>query len=468
MSALVTKSGVTLKRALGFWQSFGIAVGLVVAATTMVSLTNYFGNVGPAFIIPAAIAGVAVIFIVMSYAELATAIPGCGMIADYTLPAMGRSMAIFGVLTGYIVLISAGGACESFISGMCANYVWGVPVKPFAFGLLLLFLIINFIGVEFLGRAQIILTVGMISVLVILGIGGLLGVGVTAEPLPFVFNPYGWGTVATAMLGGIWLYIGIEYVCPMTEEIVNPEKNIPRAMILGVVVIFIADMLFGLAVVKYVPLDLIAISDIPQLVGAEVMYGTAGVTLLAIATIFAGASSADSHMAAVPRMLYGLARDGMLPRAVAYLHPRFRTPWIAILIAFGCLSSPLFVNVDISVIMNYVSIACVAWLVSYIIVQVDLIILRKKYPNLHRPFKSPMYPLPQIVGILTCLYTIATSGGEAIWGATIFMGVFMVYSLIWVKFKMKEKCFQPLGFEEMSHISVKFDEVSTNKAMELE
>ncbi len=448
---------VTLKRALGFWQSFGVAVGLVVAATTMVSLTNSFGNVGPAFIIPAAIAGVAVIFIVMSYAELATAIPGAGMIADYTMPAMGRSMSIFGVLTGYIVLISAGGACESIISGMCAEYVWGIPVKPFAFGMLLLFLIINFLGVEFLGKSQVILTIGMMSVLFVLGLGGLLQIGTTAEQIPVVFNPYGWGTVASAMVGGIWLYIGIEYVCPMTEEIVQPEKNIPKAMIWGVIVIFICDMLFGMAVVKYVPLEEIATSGVPQLVGAEAMYGSAGVVLLAIATIFAGASSADSHMAAVPRMLYGLARDGMLPKFIAYLHPRFRTPWIAIIIAFACLSTPLFVNVDISVIMSYVYIACVAWLVSYIMVQVDLIILRKKYPKLHRPFKSPLYPLPQIIGIATCVYTIATSGSAAIIGAGYFMIAFMIYSIVWVKFVMKKKCFEPVPFEEMPHIPVKFD-----------
>ncbi len=449
---------VTLKRALGFWQSFGIAVGLVVAGTTMVSLAYTFGEVGPAFIITAGIAGVASILIALSYAELAAAIPGAGMIADYTMPAMGRSMAIFGVLTGYIVLISAGGACECFISGMCAEALWGVPYKPFAMFLLLLFLVINCLGVEFLGKAQLILTITMMSALAIIGGGGLLGISVSNPTIPVEFNPYGWGAVATSMVGGIWLYIGIEYVCPMSEEIINPEKNVPKAMISGVIVIFICDMLFGQAIVRYAPLDLLTSSDVPQLVGAEAIYGNFGKTFLAIATIFAGASSADSHMAAVPRMLYGLARDGMLPKVFAYLHPRFRTPWVSIIAVFCCMSIPFFMGLNIDSIMNLIGIACAAWLVSYIIVQVNLIILRKKYPKLHRPFRCPVYPIPQIIGIIVCIYTIATSGWAAIQGALLFMVVFFIYSILWVKFKMKEKCFEPVPFDKLSGVAVKFDD----------
>lgn len=451
------KGNVTLKRALGFWQSFGIAVGLVVAGTTMVSLAYNYGAIGPAFVIPAAAAGIVSILIVTSYAELATAIPGAGMIVDYTMPAMGRSMSIFGMLTGYIVLITAGGACECFIAGQAAEAVIGVNYKVVAAVLLIFFLIINCIGVEALGNSQIVLTCGMMAILAIMGIGGLLGIGTASDPIPVEFNPYGWNTVLTSLGAGIWLYIGLEYICPMSEEVINPEKNVPKAMILGVITIFVCDTLFGIAITKYVPLDVLTTSSIPQLEGAKAMFGSVGMILLAIATVFAGGSSADSHMAAVPRMLFGLARDGMLPKIFAYIHPRFRTPWVAIIATFCCMSVPFFIGLDVNSIMDLVNVACIAWLISYVIVQVDLIILRKKYPKMHRPFKSPAYPLPQIIGIAACIYAIVTMGKDAQLGVIPYLLVFALYSLIWVKFKMKKKCFEPVPIEELTGAEVKFD-----------
>ncbi len=144
-----------LVRTLGFWESFATAVGLVVAGTTMVSLGYGFGLGGPAFFIAAFAALIISIFVAFSYAELANMMPGAGMIGDYTAPALGRLAAIFGVLGGYIVLVSAAGAMESVVAGMSMNSLWDViPEKPFALFLLIFFLAVNLIGVKLFGKIQ--------------------------------------------------------------------------------------------------------------------------------------------------------------------------------------------------------------------------------------------------------------------------------------------------------------------------
>lgn len=452
------KNQVTLKRSLGFMQSFGVAVGLVVAGTTMVSLAYNFGAIGPGFIIPAGIAGIISILISTSYAELASAIPSAAMIVDYTMPAMGKGMAIFAMLTGYVVLISTAGASECYVAGQCAEYVLGIDYRVAAIILLVFFLIINMIGVDALGKSQVVLTVGMIGILIVFGLMGLLQIGTVSESHPVEFAPDGWGPIFTGMGAGIWLYIGIEYICPMSEEIINPQKNVPRSMIAGIIVIFIADMLFGEAILHYVDPELLTTSDVPQLEGAKAMLGPVGVWALALATVFAGGSSADSHLAAVPRMFYGLAREGMLPKIFAYIHPKFRTPWMAIFLAFACMMVPFFTGLDINKVVTFVNIACTAWLVSYIIVQVDLIILRKKYPTLKRPFKSPGYPVPQIIGIVACIYMIVTMGWACVLPACGFMAAFAIYAVLWVKLKMKESFFKPVPLEEMKHVRIEFED----------
>lgn len=117
-----------LQRALGFWGALVTGVGLVVAATTLTSLGNAFGLGGPMFAVAGFAALVITTLIAFSYSELATRIPGAGMIGDYTAPALGRGPAIFGVLAGYIVLVATVEPAELVVSGLAAEHL--VPGLP--------------------------------------------------------------------------------------------------------------------------------------------------------------------------------------------------------------------------------------------------------------------------------------------------------------------------------------------------
>lgn len=431
-----------LVRTLGFWRAFSTCTGLVVAGTTMVTLGYSMGLVGPAFMVSAFIAMIVSILVSFSYSELSSFMPGAGMIGDYTMVAMGPFMAIVSVLGGYMVLVSAAGAMESITAGLAVESMApNVSASVVALTLLVLFLGVNLVGVGVFGSVQVFTTGSMIIGTSIMGIMGLAEWGTLTVPSDIPFNPKGWDVVFQSLALGIWLFVGIEYVAPMAEEVKQPEKNIPKAMLFGLLTIFVADMLFGQAIAMYVPLDVLEASTAPQVDGAGAMFGDIGKVIMVVITVLASASSINSHMAAVPRMLYGLAREGLLPRAFTYVHPRFRTPWVGIIAVFLLLCIPFMLSISMDLIATMILASCVTWLLSYVIAQVNVIILRKRYPDIPRPFRTPFFPIPQLIGIAACIYMIVTIHPEGAMKLQIyaisggFMLFIVAYAALWLKAK---------------------------------
>lgn len=452
-------TSTSLNRTLGFWRAFATCTGLVVAGTTMVSLGYSMGLVGPAFMVSALIAMFVSILVSFSYAELSSFMPGAGMIGDYTLIAMGPFMAIVSVLGGYIVLVSAAGAMESITAGLAVQSLFpSISATIVAITMLVLFLVVNLVGVGVFGSVQVLITGSMIIGTSIMGLLGLLSIGTVGEIQSVPFNPKGWEVVFQSLALGIWLFVGIEYVAPMAEEVVEPEKTIPKAMIFGLLTIFVADMLFGQAIAHYVPLNILESSTAPQVEGARAMFGHIGAVFIVLITVLASASSVSSHLAAVPRMLYGLAREGLLPKAFTYVHPQFRTPWVGIIAVFALLCIPFLLSIDMDLIATLILASCVTWLLSYVIAQINVIILRRRYPNIKRPFRTPLFPIPQIIGIAACLYMILTIHPEtemklriyAISGG--FMLLIVTYAICWLRYK-RIPLFRPIPLEQLYGLS---------------
>ncbi|MDR7303587.1 APC family permease [Haloactinomyces albus] len=440
----------TLQRTLGFWSALVTGIGLVIASTTLTTLGNGFGLGGSAFAIAGLAALVITILISFSYSELANLIPGAGMIGDYTAPALGRGPAIFGVLAGYIVLVATVEPAELMVSGLAAHQlVPAIPPSLFAIGLTVLFCVINLVGVKSFGRTQLVVTGVMLFTLVGFGVAGLLELGNVPSVESIPLNPAGWTGIVHLVAIGAYLFIGIEFVCPMSEEIRNPGRIIPRAMISGLVLVYLVDMLFGFAALRYVGLEELATSATPHLLVAEAIAGPTGLFVLTAATILASASSVSAILAAVPRMLYGLARKEMLPRAFAWVHPRFRTPWISVLAVTGLIIGSLVTVADSDAVLTLVLVATVMWLASYILAQIDVIVLRRRYPDAHRAFRAPLYPLPQIIGIAACIGMIISIHPDADMRTTVWLGaagctaVILGYAFVWLKLVKKVPFFTP-------------------------
>lgn len=431
-----------LKRSLGFSAAYAASTGLVVSGTAMVSLGNGFGTGGLAFAIPAFIGLIIITMVAISYGELASMMPGGGMVGEYTLPALGRIPALIAVLGGYLVLVSADGGTQLLVAGQSMESWTGVPAWAFSFLLLAILLVLNLAGVDIFARVQAPIVFGMMGILALLGIAGLLGVtGQQRVDNPILATD--WGTLASMGAVAIWLYIGMEFVAPLAEEVRKPWKTIPLAMILGVSSIFVVDVLFGWGATQYVDLAEMAQSSIPHVVGATAMLGTFGGTLMTVVTILASFSTGNSYLAAIPRMLYGLSNEGLLPKWLARVSPRTRVPWAGMIVTASCMAAVLLYSTfnagGIDLILNLISIACVTWLLSYIIAQVDVIVLRRRYPAAKRPFKTPLYPVPQILGIASCIYLIVFIVPDmeqrfVVWGvAGIVIAAIVLFGVIWLK-----------------------------------
>ncbi len=457
-----------LNRTLGLGAAVATGVGIVVSSSALVSLGQGFGAGGKGFIIAMVAALILNLFVVFSFAELSGMIPVAGGINHYTLPAMGRFIGMISVISGYVLVTIFSGSAEAGIAGIIFTDVFAPWLHPTVVSIAITALlgVINILGIRAYSWTQIVLTMILIGSTIVLGIMGLTGTGVSGEPVEtsFKFNEMGWGVFGLTALA-IWLFIGVEFVTPLAEEIKKPKIYIPLAMGLSLFVILIADILFGLASVKYVPLGTLAESASPHVDFASAMLGRPGQTWMGLVAIIATTSTLNTLICSISRMLYGMGLNGQLPKIFGKTS-RFGTPYAAIITL--CMLFVIFLLMGITTgetIVTFILAGCFCWVVTYIIAHVDVIILRIKYPNARRSFKSPLGITFQVIGIMGMIYVLFNMHpdpviqGEIYKYSLLFLALTIIYSAIWVKFVMKKPLFETTPLEELT---AELDEDSEN------
>ena len=193
-------------------------------------------------------------------------------------------------------------------------------------------------------------------------------------------------------------YVGFELITVASEEIINPGKTIPRAILitLGVgIVIYVFVVFVMMGVVNYKELSDI---DVPFIYTAEKILGLWGRWIAVLATIMASLSAFSVTLGASARVLFALGRDGHFPWAFAKLHPKYRTPYISL---FVCAAIVIIFG-STGIVKFAASLSDFGYLMGLGIVNYAVIALHKKMPNLRRPFKVAWFPYIPILGILSC------------------------------------------------------------------
>lgn len=434
------QNNTKLKRVLGFGATYGAAMGLVVSGTAMFSVTQVAGQASHAVWITGLIGLIPIICAALAFSELSAMLPGGGMISDYTSPALGRFWGTLAVLGTYVLLAAADGSTQMAMSGYSLQDVTGIPAIITSLVFLVLCLFINLFDVGVYGKFAGALPIGMMIAYMVLAICGALGVGESmgiATPVGSTFLPStGWAGVFGAVGSSIWWYIGFENCCPMAEETKEPYKVIPKALFAALITIYLIDIVFSYAALKYTDINVLLTSGVSHIDGSRAMMGTIGAVVMSTITILASFTTANSQLAALPRMFYGLAHQGQLPKAFGYVHPKYRVPIYGtitcFLLMFVC-TIYICAQGGTAEIMNmFINIVCVAWLGCYILAMVDVLVLRKRYPDFPRLFKVPAPKVTFTIGIIGSIYAIYTISDYILFTLA-WLAVVVIFIIVWNK-----------------------------------
>lgn len=416
-----------LIRGLGLWAAVAIVMsdiigsGIFLVTSDMARLTGSTALVFAAWII----GGIVVLFGAFCYAELGAAFPKAGGPYVYLNRGLGP---LFGFLFGWMSsFLERPVAMATLAAGFLRfiGYLFPVVMTPlftshlgrFEFTLtvaqpltavvVLAVTAINYLNVRFGGAIQVLLTslkVGTILTIVVAGL--LFGkahsfvIPLSAGlPLP---HPTGWvaiGAVLAAMVPAMWAYNGFNDLGNLGEEIVHPEKNIPRSIVLGLLAVVCLYLLANIVYFRTLPLAAIAQS---QHVASDVIQsfaGTRGATWLTIAMAISALGALHVVVLTGARIPFAMARDGVFFRFAEHIHPSFRTPtgslvFLGLVAALMALSGTYEELYSLFVFAVWIFLALSA---------IALLRLRRTEPGLARPYRAWGYPFTPLLFVLAAI-----------------------------------------------------------------
>src|SRR5437667_5066997 len=426
-----------LPRKLGLVDATAIVIGDVVGTAIFLVPNSVAQNLPSAAMVLAVwvVTGVLSFFGALAYAELGAMIPSTGGQYVFLRECYGP---LWGFLCGWsFILAIYSGADATLAVGFATYLSYFVPLTPLLFKLTAVALIavltwINCRGVELGAATQRIVTLLSLSGLVAI-IGSALASRQSA-PVEWSLPASGlpWSRFGVAMIACLWAYEGWSAVSFVAGEIREPQRNLPRALGLGVTIIVALYVLANVAYLKILPIPTIASTERVAATMAERTMGPLGAALVSLTVLLSTAGCANAGTMTGPRIYFAQARDGLFFERIGSVHPRFQTPAVSILVQ-GIVTAILALSGSYEKLFSYVTF--VAW-VFYGLTVVGVLVLRRKRPDLPRPYKMWGYPVTPVlfaaIALGFVLNTLITTPGPSLKGiAIVASGVPVYYVWRW-------------------------------------
>jgi len=402
-----------LVRALGLWECSAIVIGIMIGTAIFLVPAQTTREVASRDVALAvwAFAGLLSLFGALAFAELAAMLPQAGGQYVYLREAYGPLVSF---LCGWaFFLASQTGGISALAVGFARYLDEFVPLSPWAqkslaAASIALFTVINARGVREGGRVQSLLTglkIGAVAGLIVLGYWMFSG---SPAPLPLPHGPARTNLVSSfgvAMIGALWAYEGWNTCTFVAEEVKRPERNLPLALVIGTMAVIVIYL--GLNALYYHVLSLPEIARSPRVAAdaAVRIWGRVGSQIVALIIIVSTLGSLNGSILAAPRVYYRMAQDGLFFRWCAAIHPRFRTPHLALAVQ-GVWAILLVAMGTYEQLFTFTVIA--AWL-FYALAALAVIILRRTLPHLARPYRVFGYPYVPVTFALAAVWLIVNT-----------------------------------------------------------
>jgi APA family basic amino acid/polyamine antiporter len=419
-----------LRRDLGIWGAAAIVVGTVIGSGIFLvpkTMIQSVGSVELVFVVWVA-AGLLSLAGALTYGELAAAMPEAGGEYVYLRQAYGP---FFGFVYGWTQMwVAKSGSIATLATGFfyyLANFYpelervffrIGIPIGPgggpidvsygqiAAIGVILFLGVVNYFGVRIGGGVQVVVTIIKVaSILAIVAVGLSSSAGNGGNFSTSVPSIGGMAGFFAAMVAALWAYDGWNNVTMVASEIRNPQRNLPLALTAGTAGIILIYLATNIAYFYILPAAEVAASD---RVAATMMrkllgeWGAAAVSVAAMISMFAAINGSILSGSRVP---YAMARDGLFFRQLSKVHEHYRTPAASIL-ALSAWSSILVLSGRYDDLFNFVIFS--SWIL-YLMAAASVIVLRRKFPDIPRPYRTIGYPVVPVLFVLVAFALLANT-----------------------------------------------------------
>lgn len=423
-----TSQAAGLRKDISLFGVFAIALGTTISSGLFLLPGMAFAQAGPAIIVSYLLAGLVVLPPLLCKSELATAMPRAGGVYFYIDRAFGP---LAGTIAGLGTWVSL--TLKTSFALVGSGYYIGLfipdpPVLLIAVVLALLFGGINLLGAGKTTRMQSMLVICMLVLLCWFAIWGSLDIDTSR------FKDF-WGAgseTVISMVGVVLIsYMGLTKVASIAEEVSNPERNIPRGILLALLAAVLIYMT-GLAVmIGVVPASELAETYTPAALAAEYFAGRAGMITISIAAIASFLSVANAGILSASRYPLAMGRDHIFPRLFRRLG-RFGTPLPAIVLTVVLIIAEV-VLLDPLIIAKY---AGTIMLLLFAGVSAAVIIMRESKLDSYDPgFKVPWYPWVPLLGVVLCVAAMSVLGTASI----IFAVLMIVIAIAWFYFYASDR-----------------------------